>query len=782
MRKILSSVLLTCTLALAAQELDVDKQLHYCHSQVMRALAELQGANGYDFSQQPRNILSTDKLKGWNTRKATAEEWCSGFWPGILWMDYSHSREAKVLQAAEGYTEALRPLAYQKAFDHDLGFLMFCSFGKGYEVDRRDDYRQVILAAADTLATLFNPMVGTLLSWPRNIGMFSGHNTIMDNMMNLDMLCWAAQHGGTPLLHPMAVTHARTTMEHHFRPDGTCYHVAVYDTLSGRFLRGVTHQGYADSSTWTRGQSWAIYGFTMMYRYTQSPVFLQFAQHVTDIYIQRLKQAGGDLIPKWDFDDPDANAPKDVSAACIVADALLELSQYCEGEKGNDYRQFALESLAQLSTPAYQSGERNVAFLMHSTGHHPAGSEIDASIIYADYYYLEALLRVKYGLPWTHSKHTEQQVTLTITNPSPFQRQEVVEADAQAVLDSLGAWADSSLVLMNQAGQELTYQITHDRKLLIDAAVPPKGSWTIQVLRGTPCQGKKLVQGALYKQRKDDIAWENDRCAYRVYGPALQQSGEKAYGIDVWVKNTPDPVVAQRYAKDKQSAKEAEAQRKAGQTEAAQLTLLHGSFHLDQGDGMDGYGVGPTLGCGAPALINGQELIYPYCYTQYEILDNGPLRFTVKLHYGTNTLGITEHRIISLDKGSHFNKIKVWYDGVTKPFTFCAGVTLNGKGTLHRDKRFIAYEDPTDRPEVHGSSIYTAVCFPFHAVATGLSPDKRNAVGTIKGYRGEEVTYYAGAAWSRYDMADFTLWKHTIKREMEAVEQPLAVHISTTNP
>ena len=398
MRRKLSIALLLWTLALGAQELDVDKQLNYCHSQVMRALTELRGASGYDFSQQPRNILSTDKQKGWNTRKASAEEWCSGFWPGILWMDYRHTGDSTVLQAAEGYTEALQGLACQKAFDHDLGFLMFCSFGKGYEVTRRKDYRQVILASADTLATLFNPMVGTLLSWPRNIEMFGGHNTIMDNMMNLDMMLWAAGNGGNPLLYDMAVMHARTTMHHHFRPDGSCYHVAVYDPQSGQFLRGVTHQGYADSSTWARGQSWAIYGYTMVYRYTRNPVFLEFAQHVTDIYIERVRKAGGDLIPKWDFDDPDAHAPKDVSAACVVADALLELSVYTEGEKGAAYRDFAMKSLAQMSTSTYQSGKRNVAFLMHSTGHYPAGSEIDASIIYADYYYLEALLRAKYGI------------------------------------------------------------------------------------------------------------------------------------------------------------------------------------------------------------------------------------------------------------------------------------------------------------------------------------------------------------------------------------------------
>lgn len=394
---IIALVALFSTTTLHAQTLDVNKQLDYCHAQVMRALQELRQADGtFDYTMEPRNILKGDKQQGWNCRKATAEEWCSGFWPGILWMDYQRTGEPLVLKAAEGYTESLRQIAYRPIFDHDIGFLMFCSFGKGYDVNHRSDYRDAILASADSLATLLNPMVGTILSWPRNVKMFGGHNTIMDNMMNLDMMFWAAQNGGNPLLRDLAVTHAKTTMQHHFRPDGSCYHVAVYDTITGQFIHGVTHQGYNDQSMWARGQSWAIYGYTMVYRYTRNPVFLEFAQKVTDIYLKRLRETSDDLIPLWDMDDPrGVKAPKDASAACVVADALLELQQYVSPEKSKEYKDFALQSLAQLSTPKYQSGKRNVSFLMHSTGHHPAGSEIDASIIYADYYYLEALLRVQ---------------------------------------------------------------------------------------------------------------------------------------------------------------------------------------------------------------------------------------------------------------------------------------------------------------------------------------------------------------------------------------------------
>ena len=377
--------------------LDVEKQLQYCHKQIKRALAELQQKDdSFDYTMEPRNILKGDKQKGWNCRKATPEEWCDGFWPGILWMDYQNTKDEAVRKAAEGYTESLKGIAYRPCYDHDIGFLMFCSYGKGYEVNHSQEYKNVILASADSLATLFNPIVGTILSWPREVKPRNWpHNTIMDNMMNLDMMLWAAKNGGNKLLYDLAVTHAKTTMQNHFRPDGSCYHVAVYDTISGDFVKGVTHQGYSDDSMWSRGQSWAIYGYTMVYRYTRNKMFLDFAQKVTDIYIKRLKETSDDLIPLWDIPRGVKGAPKDVSAACVVADALLELQQYVGGEKGEEYKQFAIQSLAQLSTDKYQSGKKNVAFLMHSTGHHPAGSEIDASIIYADYYYLEALNRAQ---------------------------------------------------------------------------------------------------------------------------------------------------------------------------------------------------------------------------------------------------------------------------------------------------------------------------------------------------------------------------------------------------
>ena len=374
---------------------DTDKELSYCSQQVDKALNEIiEEDSTYDFTMEPRNILEGEY--SWKCRKAASEEWCSGFWPGILWMDYAYTKDDNIRKAAEGYTESLSFLEKQPVYDHDLGFLVINSFLKGYEQTQNENYKRIALACANKLSTLFNPTVGTILSWPRHVKDYGGHNTIMDNMMNLELLYWASENGGNKNLRNIATKHAETTMKHHFRDDGGCYHVAVYDTLDGHFIKGVTHQGYADSSLWARGQSWAIYGYTMVYRYTKEQRFLNFAQKVTDLYLQRLQETSNDWVPIWDMDDPRGlEAPKDASAACVVASALLELYQYVDAKKGTVYRSAAENMLRDLSSDRYQSRNKNVSFLMHSTGHHPAGSEVDASIIYADYYYIEALLRLK---------------------------------------------------------------------------------------------------------------------------------------------------------------------------------------------------------------------------------------------------------------------------------------------------------------------------------------------------------------------------------------------------
>ena len=278
---------------------------------------------------------------------------------------------------------------------HDLGFMLYCSYGNGYRLTKNPVYKTLLLSAADSLATLYNPTVGTILSWPsKRKNNNWPHHTIIDNMMNLELLFWAAKNGGDKNLYNIAVKHAETTMKHHIRTDNTTYHVVFYNDKNGDFIKGKTHQGYADDSLWARGQAWGIYGFTMCYRETGKVEFMETAIKLADAYIKNLPN---DLIPYWDFNDPSIpNIPRDASAAAVVASALLELSCLnTDALISEKYKGIAIKMLQSLSSDMYLSKDKNNAFLLHSTGNKPKNKEVDVSIIYADYYFIEALLLLK---------------------------------------------------------------------------------------------------------------------------------------------------------------------------------------------------------------------------------------------------------------------------------------------------------------------------------------------------------------------------------------------------
>ena len=398
-----------------------------------------------------------------------------------------------------------------------------------------------------------------------------------------------------------------------------------------------------------------------------------------------------------------------------------------------------------------------------------------------------------------------QQTTIVVNNPTNAPRTELVEinmSEVKAKLNNATPKKGEAYIVKNKIGQQIGSQITHDGKLLIDASVRPNGSATYYISIGKPYQQKVWATGALYKVRKDDIAWENDRCAYRVYGPALQRTGERSFGTDIWVKNTPDTVVYDRYVKDvngnviknklAKKAKEAktEALRKAAQAEWNEINATT-SFHLDHGNGLDPYRVGATLGLGAPGLMVGKDLILPYCYKDYNILDNGPLRFTVELTYNPSTVGdckdVVEHRIISLDKGSNFNKMTVWYDGLTSPTDFVTGFPIHEEDTETKTfaKDYVSYADPTDNVEVNNSQVFVGVLFPNgvdntyyqlfdqkHDGATG------HALGIKRGLKdNEKYSYYFGAAWSKYDVKSYAEWQLRIKDFLQALKTPLTVTV-----
>ena len=411
-----------------------------------------------------------------------------------------------------------------------------------------------------------------------------------------------------------------------------------------------------------------------------------------------------------------------------------------------------------------------------------------------------------------------QQATVVVNNPTDAQRQELEEvniSDVKAKLAGIAPKKGEAYIVKNKRGQQIGSQITHDGKLLIDASIRPHGSATYYISIGKPYPQKVWTTGALYKMRKDDIAWENDRCAYRVYGPALQRTGERSFGTDIWAKNTPDTVVYERYVMDKQgnvdgdkvdekvkseerkmknlSGAALEAQKakiKALKAESYEIDVTT-SFHLDHGNGLDPYRVGATLGLGAPSLMIGNQQFLPYCYKTYKILDNGPLRFTVELTYNPSTIGdmqnVVEHRIISLDKGSNFNKMTVWYEGLTHPTDFATGFPIHEEDTETKTfaKDYVSYADPTDNIEVNNSQVFVGVLFPNgidntyyqlfdkkHDGATG------HALGLKRGLKNaEKYSYYFGAAWSKYDVRSYTEWQIRIKEFLEALKTPLQVKL-----
>ena len=384
-----------------------------------------------------------------------------------------------------------------------------------------------------------------------------------------------------------------------------------------------------------------------------------------------------------------------------------------------------------------------------------------------------------------------QQVTVTVINSAESQRQELVEVDAKAVREKLGIADGTPFKVFNALRQEVAYQLTYDGKLLIDASVRPMGVARFTVVPGQPRPMKTVVCGRQYPERVDDIAWENDRGAYRLYGPALQRNKERAFGNDVWVKNTPDLVVEQRYNLELSNHAAVEALRKAGNTAAADSLEELTTYHFDHGYGLDCYKVGPTLGCGAPALMENGYLVMPYSYKDYKILDNGPLRFTVELTYNPSTVqgdkNVVEHRLLSLDKGSNFNKMTVWYEGLSRPCDLAAGVVIHEEDTqtLKCGRDFVAYADPTDNPAAQNFQIFVAALFPNGVSDTKplLFDQPRNgaaghAVGIVKDYQANQrYTYYFGSAWSKNDVRNFDEWILRINGFLDALHSPLEAYI-----
>lgn len=383
------------------------------------------------------------------------------------------------------------------------------------------------------------------------------------------------------------------------------------------------------------------------------------------------------------------------------------------------------------------------------------------------------------------------QVKIIVNNDEKVQRQEVVGVCAKNLYGKMGIAYGSPVIVRNALGQQVDYQLTHDSLLLVDASVRPCGKAEFTVEQGTPRQPKVYVTGRHYPERVDDIAWENDRTAYRIYGPALQRNKERAFGVDVWVKNTPDLEVEKRYATELANHAAIETLKSEGKTQEALDMEEATTYHFDHGYGLDCYKVGPTLGGGAPALMDNGQLVLPYCYKDYQILDNGPLRFTVRVDYNPTAIGkdknVVEHRIISLDKGSNYNRCTVWYDGLTQKRDLAAGVVvhLEELENIVLTSNMALYADPTDNPTKHNFQIYVGVIFPEGIDYTRfLSTDQDiqngnpgHLVGVKENTLGQPFTYYFGSAWSKNDVRTFDEWKLRSEQTLDALHSPLKASI-----
>lgn len=342
-------------------------------------------------SADKKRLIPRCVNKDGSLRLVDTDDWCSGFFPGSLWFMYHHTKDDSWKEEAMRYTRWVEE-AKEDNFSHDIGFKIFCSSGNAYRETGADEYKEVVVEASRSLATRYKPHMKLIRSWDFNQHKWQ-YPVIIDNMMNLELLFEASLYTGDETWHCIADHHAHTTMKNHFRDDYSSFHVVDYDTITGKARLKQTHQGYADASAWARGQGWGIYGFTMAYRYTGRKAYLKQAQHIAR-FICTHSNLPADFVPYWDFNAPEIpNAPRDVSAACVIASALYELATYSPSEK-EQYIAWAdkiLESL--INGYRAEVGTHKGFILLHSVGNKPSRDEIDAPISYADYYFLEALTR-----------------------------------------------------------------------------------------------------------------------------------------------------------------------------------------------------------------------------------------------------------------------------------------------------------------------------------------------------------------------------------------------------
>lgn len=394
---------------------------------------------------------------------------------------------------------------------------------------------------------------------------------------------------------------------------------------------------------------------------------------------------------------------------------------------------------------------------------------------------------------------TKDVVTVTVSNSLDVERSgEMVEVSMKDIVSALRLADTAQIVVLNADGRQVPYQITYDELVIFPADVAANSASTYTIQAGTPEDFPVKVCGRHYPERVDDIAWENDLVAFRTYGPALEAKGERAFGYDVWTKyNTTEPVVEARYASELNPETMARiAELRKTDPAAADELYKSVSYHVDHGNGLDCYKVGPTLGGGTAALLVNDSILYPYCYNAYEILDNGPLRFTVKLVYNPMTVkgdtSVVETRVITLDAGSQLNKTVVKYDNLSEEVQVATGIVLHepeGDVTTAAEAGYIAYVDPTDNVNNNNGKIFVGAAFPANvkeAKAVYFSEqEKKELRGGADGHvlavsdyePGSEYVYYWGAAWSKANIKTSDAWKAYMTDYARKVRNPLTLTV-----
>lgn len=372
----------------SSQSLDIDNAFNKAEKQTRLLLKEIANSETGQGNIFPRSIEKDGTL-----RLVKPKDWTSGFFPGTLWYLYENSGDAFWLQQAQQFTAKLESQKLDTQ-SHDTGFKVYCSFGNGYRLTNNEDYKDIIVQTAKSLSTRYNPVVGAIRSWDHNKDKWD-FPVIIDNLMNLELLFAATRFSSDSTYYHIAVNHANTTLKNHFREDYSSFHVVGYNPETGAVEKRNTHQGYADESAWARGQAWALYGYTVSYRETKDNKYLEQADKVAH-FIFSNPNLPNDMVPYWDFDAPDLqNQPRDVSAAAVIASALYELSTF--SENGEAYKKNADKILSSLEAKYTSADGENRGFVLgHSTGNLNKDDEVDAPLNYADYYYLEAMLRKMY--------------------------------------------------------------------------------------------------------------------------------------------------------------------------------------------------------------------------------------------------------------------------------------------------------------------------------------------------------------------------------------------------